>query len=69
MVFSFARIGAALGMVVEDIYAQHRRLWVRLSEKRGKRHAMPCHHNVDECLTAPACAVIYSARLVAASAS
>jgi integrase len=43
MVNSFARIGAALGMAVEDVYTQNRRLWVRLREKGGKRHAMPCH--------------------------
>jgi len=42
MVYSFARIGAALGMAVEDVYTQNRRLWVRLREKGGKRHAMPC---------------------------
>jgi site-specific recombinase XerC len=36
MVFSFARIGAALGMKVEDVYVQNRRLWVRLHEKGGK---------------------------------
>jgi site-specific recombinase XerD len=52
MVYSFARIGAALGMTVEDIYTQNRRLWVRLREKGGKRHAMPCHHNLEEYLTA-----------------
>jgi integrase/recombinase XerC len=42
MVYSFARIGAALGMTVEDVFTQNRRLWVRLREKGGKRHAMPC---------------------------
>jgi integrase len=47
MVYSFARIGAALGMAVEDVFAQNRRLWVRLGEKGGKRHAMPCHHNLE----------------------
>jgi len=52
MVYSFARIGAALGMVVEDVYTQNRRLWVRLREKGGKRHAMPCHHNLEEYITA-----------------
>src|SRR5882672_11354054 len=52
MVYSFARIGAALGMAVDDVYAQNRRLWVRLREKGGKRHAMPCHHNLDEYLVA-----------------
>jgi len=48
MVYSFARIGAALGMAVEDVYTQNRRLCVRLREKDGKRHAMPCHHNLEE---------------------
>src|ERR1700758_2074450 len=52
MVYSFARIGAALGMAVEDVFTQNRRLWVRLREKGGKRHAMPCHHNLEEYLTA-----------------
>jgi integrase len=33
MVYSFARIGAAIGMRVEDVYTQNRRLWVRLHEK------------------------------------
>jgi site-specific recombinase XerD len=50
MVYSFARIGAALGMVVEDVHTQNRRLWVRLREKGGKRHQMPCHHNLEEYL-------------------
>ncbi|WP_244851809.1 tyrosine-type recombinase/integrase [Caballeronia sp. SL2Y3] len=47
MVFSFARIGAALAMRVEDVYVQQRRLWVRLREKGGKAHAMPCHHMLE----------------------
>ena len=47
MVYSFARIGAALAMKVEDAYVQNRRLWVRLHEKGGKRHEMPCHHNLE----------------------
>jgi len=52
MVYSFARIGAALGMTVEDVFPQNRRLWVQLREKGGKRHAMPCHHNLEEYVTA-----------------
>ena len=52
MVYSFARIGAALGMKVEDVYTQNRRLWVRLREKGGKAHAMPCHHNLEAYLHA-----------------
>ena len=47
MVYSFARVGAALAMKVEDVYVQNRRLWVRLHEKGGKRHEMPCHHNLE----------------------
>jgi site-specific recombinase XerD len=52
MVFSFARIGAALGMKVEDVYVQQRRLWVRLHEKGGKVHEMPCHHSLEDYLHA-----------------
>jgi len=52
MVYSFARIGAALGMRVEDVFTRNRRLWVRLREKGGKAHAMPCHHSLEEYLTA-----------------
>ena len=52
MVHSFARIGAALAMTVEDVYVQNRRLWVRLKEKGGRPHAMPCHHNLEAWLHA-----------------
>jgi site-specific recombinase XerD len=52
MVYSFARVGAALAMRVEDVYVQNRRLWVRLHEKGGKRHEMPCHHNLEAYLHA-----------------
>jgi hypothetical protein len=38
MVYSFARIGAALGMVAWDVYTQTRRRSVRLHEKGGKCH-------------------------------
>jgi integrase len=52
MIYSFARVGAALAMKVEDVYVQNRRLWVRLHEKGGKRHEMPCHHNLERYLDA-----------------
>lgn len=52
MVYSFARVGAALAMRVEDVFVQNRRLWVRLREKGGKRHEMPCHHTLEEYLHA-----------------
>ena len=52
MVYTFARVGAAVGMRVGDIYVQGRRTWARLHEKGGKLHEMPCHHNLDEYLHA-----------------
>jgi site-specific recombinase XerD len=52
MAFPFARIGVALAMKVEDVYTQNRRLWVRLREKGGKQHTMPCHHSLEEYLHA-----------------
>jgi site-specific recombinase XerD len=50
MTYSFARVGAALSMEVRDVYVQNRRLWVRLHEKGGKQHEMPCHHSLEEYL-------------------
>ena len=32
---------------MNDLYTQNRRLWVRLHEKGGKRHEVPCHHNLE----------------------
>ena len=50
MVYTFARVGAAISMRVEDFYVQGRRGWVRLHEKGGKEHEMPTHHNLDRYL-------------------
>ena len=47
MVYTFGRVGAVTKMRVEDYYIQGRRGWVRLHEKGGKRHEMPCHHNLE----------------------
>jgi len=47
MTFAFARIGAVVGMRVEDYYPKGKRWWVRLHEKGGKRHEMPAHHNLE----------------------
>jgi site-specific recombinase XerD len=52
MVYTFARVGAVIKMSTDDVYVQARRTWVRLHEKGGKRHEMPCHHNLDEYLHA-----------------
>ena len=51
MTYTFARIGAAVGMTVGDLFHERNRLWVRLNEKGGKRHEMPCHHTLEEYLT------------------
>jgi site-specific recombinase XerD len=50
MTYTFARIGAAVGMSVSDLFYERNRLWVRLQEKGGKRHEMPCHHTLEEYL-------------------
>ena len=47
MTYSFARVSAALAMNVKDVYARQHRLWVRLHEKGGKYHEMPCHHSLE----------------------
>ncbi|MEM5461762.1 site-specific integrase [Paraburkholderia phytofirmans] len=52
LVFSFARVGAALAMRVDDVYVQQRRLGVRLREKGGRQHEMPCHHTLEAYLHA-----------------
>ena len=41
-----------LATTVEDVYMERCRLWLRLREKGGKAHAMPCHHNLEAYLTA-----------------
>jgi integrase len=52
MVYSFARVSAALGMNGEDYFSQGRRMWFRLHEKGGKFHALPAHHKAEEYLDA-----------------
>ena len=44
LIYSFARISAALAMRVEDYFPQGKRWWLRLHEKGGKNHEMPVHH-------------------------
>jgi integrase len=52
LTYAFARTGAALAMRVEDVRAQGAGWEVRLHEKGGKQHAMPCHHTLAEALHA-----------------
>lgn len=47
MVYSFARVSAALGMNLEDYFQQGRRMWFRLHEKGSKLHDVPAHHNAE----------------------
>lgn len=50
MVYTFARVGAVIRMKVKDYFTQGRRGWVRLHEKGGKEHEVPCHHTLEQLL-------------------
>jgi site-specific recombinase XerD len=52
LTYSFARINAALKMKVEDLRPRGAGWTIRLHEKGGKQHAMPCHHALAEALHA-----------------
>jgi len=52
LTYAFARITAALTMRVEDLRPQGAGWQVRLHEKGGKHHVMPCHHALAEALRA-----------------
>ncbi len=52
MVYSFARVGAVVTMRVGDYFQHRKRLWLRLHEKGGKRHEVPCHPTLEEYLDA-----------------
>ena len=48
MTFTVARISAAVGMSVRDVFRQGERHHVRLKEKGGKLHIMPLHHEAED---------------------
>ena len=52
LTYSFARITAALTMKVEDLRPKGAGWQIRLHEKGGKHHTMPCHHALAEALHA-----------------
>ena len=52
MVFSFARVSAAVGLRVEDYYQDGKRWWFRFREKGGKQHQVPAHHAAEAYLDA-----------------
>lgn len=57
MVYSFGRVSAVCGMRVGDYYQDGKRWWFRLSEKGGKQHQIPAHHNAEAYLDAYVVAV------------
>jgi site-specific recombinase XerD len=52
LTYSFARINAALKMKLEDLRPRGAGWNIRLHEKGGKHHLMPCHHSLAEALHA-----------------
>jgi integrase/recombinase XerD len=52
MCYTFARVSAMVHMRVEDYFENGKRWSVRLHEKGGKVHPVPCHHNAETYLDA-----------------
>jgi integrase/recombinase XerD len=52
MVYSFARVGTEVTMKIGDYFQHRKRWWLRLHEKGGKRHEVPCHPSLEEYLNA-----------------
>jgi site-specific recombinase XerD len=50
MVYTWTRVNAVIRMKVKDYFTQGRRGWVRLHEKGGKEHEVPCHHTLEKLL-------------------
>ncbi|MGA8656359.1 MAG: tyrosine-type recombinase/integrase [Chthoniobacterales bacterium] len=50
LAYTFARIGAALRLKVEDYYPSGKRFFIRFREKRGKENELPVHHKLEELL-------------------
>ena len=73
LTYSFARIGAALKMKVEDLRPKGAGWELRLHEKGGKHHVMPCHHALAEALrnssTPPASKTTAKGKIVNVSCS
>ena len=51
MVYFFARIGVALGRMVNHVYTQNRLPLGAAAGKRRERHSMSYGHNFDKYLT------------------
>ncbi len=50
LLYSFARVGAVVGMDIEDYYHLGKRSFLRLHEKGGKVHQVPVHHVLQDYL-------------------
>jgi integrase len=50
MAYTFARIGAAVNLKVEDYYPFAKRFLLRFREKGGKEKELPMHHKLEELL-------------------
>lgn len=50
MAFTFARVGAVVGMSVKDYYQVGKRSYLRLHEKGSKEKDVPTHHRLEEYL-------------------
>ncbi len=50
LIFTFARVSAALRVNVRDVYRNGNRYWIRLHEKGGRAHEMPLHHVAENSL-------------------
>ncbi len=52
MVYTFARVSAAVGVQIEDYHFHGARRWVRLHEKGSREHSVPLHHRAEEAIDA-----------------
>jgi site-specific recombinase XerD len=50
MAYTFARVTAVTSLRVVHVFTQHRKLWLRLHDKGGKNHDIPCHHALESYL-------------------
>jgi len=51
MIYSFSKVSAALQMTGTDVFKRKQRLWVRLPQKGGNYHELPCHRNLEKTLS------------------
>lgn len=52
MIYSFARVSAAVGLDIEDYHLRGVRRWIRLHEKGSKVHEVPVHHAAEDSIEA-----------------